>query len=172
MVVDWSLLFDSTCTIKPKLPLSDGVRRGQSASRPTASSVHVGGYYGADLVMNNTWDHWRESVCQTTLCWAVSKKNRSSSYRPNTKELVEYGCWIFRLLALCPLQPSTHTVVQTPLPNQHSQKLPGGICWLFDMSHSLGPRRGGSPRWPAARHHLSRSTPVQPLWMIMSLCCW
>lgn len=35
--------------------------------------------------------------------------NRSSSYRPNTKGLVEYGCWIFKLLALlCPAAPALH----------------------------------------------------------------
>lgn len=54
IVVDWSLLFDSTCTMNPTLPLSGGVRPCQSASGPTASSVHVGGYYRADSMMNNT----------------------------------------------------------------------------------------------------------------------
>lgn len=66
--------------------------------------------------------------------------------------------------------PPTHLLTQTPPTNQRCQTLLCGICRLFDMSHGLGPRRGVIPQWPAARHHLSRSTPIQPLDNYV-LCC-
>lgn len=56
-------------------------------------------------------------------------------------------------------QPSAHTVAPPMIQSCHKPHC--GICWSFHMSHSLGRSRGMSPQWPAARHHLSRSTPVQ-----------